>query len=155
MMPAGRKPKPTQLKVVQGTYRKDRANPHEPVAAGDLFEPPTHFNEDQRAVWTYAIENAPRGVLRKIDLSVLEVWVTAYVYHREASSRVASTGQVITTKTGYPITNPFMANMNKQAQIMVKAASEMGFTPASRSRIVVAEGMIHDDPWARLAADGT
>jgi phage terminase small subunit len=29
-MTAGRKPKPTALKLIQGTYRADRANPSEP-----------------------------------------------------------------------------------------------------------------------------
>ncbi len=31
--------------------------------------------------------------------------------------------------------SPYLAIANKQAQIMTKAAVEMGFTPASRSRI--------------------
>ena len=149
---AGRKPKPTSLKVVEGTFRKDRANPHEPKPSGDLSEAPEHFTQEQKAVWDYAIANSPLGLLKKLDLSVLEAWVTACVFHREASKKVSTAGQVIKTPAGYPVMNPYMANMNKQAQIMLKAAAEMGFTPASRSRIVVAEVTLADDPWARLAA---
>jgi P27 family predicted phage terminase small subunit len=151
---AGRKPKPTHLKIVQGTFRKDRANPREPKPIGELTTAPAHFNDEQREVWDYAIANAPKGLLKKIDLSVLEVWVTACVLHREAAKKVAKTGQVVESPSGYPITNPYMSVMNKQAQIMLKAAAEMGFTPASRSRIVVAEEQIGDDPWAKLASDG-
>lgn len=151
---AGRKPKPTQLKVLQGTFRKDRGNQREPKPSGDLFDAPKHFNDAQREVWEYAIEHAPRGLLKKLDLSVLEVWVVACVFHREAALKVATTGQVIKTPAGYPVMNPYMANMNKQAQVMLKAASEMGFTPASRSRIVVAEELVGDDPWAKLASEG-
>jgi 2-succinyl-5-enolpyruvyl-6-hydroxy-3-cyclohexene-1-carboxylate synthase len=33
--------------------------------------------------------------------------------------------------------SPYLAIANKQAQIMTKAAIEMGFTPASRSRISI------------------
>ncbi len=151
---AGRKPKPTQLKDVQGTFRKDRANAREPTPSGDLTSAPAHFSDTQREVWDYAIANAPKGLLKMLDLSVLEIWVTACVFHREASQKVASTGQIIKSPSGYPVMNPYMANMNKQAQIMLKAAAEMGFTPASRSRIVVAEELVGDDPWAKLAAEG-
>lgn len=151
---AGRKPKPTQLKVVQGTFRKDRANAREPKPSGDLTSAPAHFTDTQREVWDYAIANAPKGLLKMLDLSVLEIWVTACVFHREASQKVTSTGQIIKSPSGYPVMNPYMANMNKQAQIMLKAAAEMGFTPASRSRIVVAEELVGDDPWAKLAAEG-
>lgn len=151
---AGRKPKPTQLKVVQGTFRKDRANAREPKPSGDLTSAPVHFSDTQRELWDYAIANAPKGLLKMLDLSVLEIWVTACVFHREAAQKVATTGQIIKSPSGYPVMNPYMANMNKQAQIMLKAAAEMGFTPASRSRIVVAEELVGDDPWAKLAAEG-
>ena len=151
---AGRKPKPTQLKVVQGTFRKDRSNQHEPKPSGDLSTAPAHFNEAQREAWQCAIAHAPKGLLKMLDLAVLEIWDTACVFHREAAQKVATTGQVIKSPSGYPVMNPYMANMNKQAQIMLKAASEMGFTPASRSRIVVAEETLGNDPWAMLASEG-
>jgi len=37
--------------------------------------------------------------------------------------------------TGYPIQSPYLAIANRQAEIMMRVASEFGFTPASRSRI--------------------
>jgi P27 family predicted phage terminase small subunit len=148
---AGRKPKPTQLKIVQGTYRKDRANVRELKPNGDLTLPPSYFTDEQKEVWSYAIQNAPKGLLKNLDISVLEIWVTSYVNYREASQKVKTLGQVIKSPSGYPIVNPYLGNMNKQATIMLKAASEMGFTPASRSKIVMAEEAIEADPWAVLA----
>ena len=38
---------------------------------------------------------------------------------------------------GYPIQSPYVAIANRQAEIMMRIASEFGFTPASRSRIAV------------------
>ncbi len=38
---------------------------------------------------------------------------------------------------GYPIQSPYVATTNRQAEIMMRIASEFGFTPASRSRIAV------------------
>jgi hypothetical protein len=46
----------------------------------------------------------------------------------------------------------YLAVANKQAQIMTKAAVEMGFTPASRSRVSVPLEEIGElDPWADIA----
>lgn len=149
----GRKPKPTRLKVVQGTFRKDRASANEPRPSGDLSDAPERLTETQREVWRYAIEHAPKGLLKMLDLSMLEIWVVACVFHREAAQKVAATGQVIKSPSGYPVMNPYMANMNKQAQIMMKAAAEMGFTPASRSRIAVAAEVLEEDPWAKIARE--
>jgi phage terminase small subunit len=37
--------------------------------------------------------------------------------------------------SGYPQQSPFVAVANRQAEIMLRIASEFGFTPASRGRI--------------------
>jgi len=37
--------------------------------------------------------------------------------------------------SGYPIQSPYIAIANRQAEIVMRIASEFGFTPASRSRI--------------------
>ena len=48
--------------------------------------------------------------------------------------------------------SPYLAIANKQAQIMTKAAIEMGFTPASRSRITLPTDAADDlDPWSDIA----
>ena len=149
---AGRKKKPTELKIIQGTFRKDRANLREPKVDGELSaEPPPHLTDDQKEIWRYAIERAPSGLLKPLDVSVLLVWVVAFSLYKEAAEKLRVSGQVIRSPSGYPMVNPYLSNMNKQGQIMLKAASEMGFTPASRSRIVMGEEMEQDDPWATFA----
>jgi phage terminase small subunit len=44
-------------------------------------------------------------------------------------------GAMIKAPTGFPIQSPSLAIANRQAEIMMRIASEFGFTPASRSRI--------------------
>lgn len=151
---AGRKPKPTQLKVITGNPGKRALNKSEPKPKGNLAAAPDHFGDEQKAVWDYAIEHAPAGLLKQMDLSVLEVWVNAVVAYRDAVNKVAVTGQVIKSPSGYPVVNPYLSNMNKQAQIMLKAAAEMGFTPSSRSRIVLSDELEQNDPWAKFASKG-
>ena len=41
----------------------------------------------------------------------------------------------VKSPTGFPIQSPYLAIANRQAEIMMRIASEFGFTPASRSRI--------------------
>jgi phage terminase small subunit len=42
---------------------------------------------------------------------------------------------MVKSPTGYPIQSPYVSIANRQAEIMMRIASEFGFTPASRSRI--------------------
>ncbi len=66
---------------------------------------------------------------------------------------MSRTGMLIKApNTGVPIQSPYLAIVNKQAQIMMKAAAEMGFTPASRSRMSVKlTGGKASDPWSAIA----
>ena len=47
-MTAGRKPKPTALKLIQGTYRPDRANPREPKPKAGIPPCPKFLQGDAR-----------------------------------------------------------------------------------------------------------
>ena len=108
------------------------------MPTGDLVDPPDWMSESQKAGWNYAIANAPRGLLKKLDRSVLTAWVVAEDLHRRASEQVDKFG--ILTKaphTGQPMQSPFLPVVNKQAMIMLKAAELLGFTPASRTRVQV------------------
>jgi phage terminase small subunit len=42
---------------------------------------------------------------------------------------------MVKSPNGYPVQSPYIAIANRQAEIMLRIASEFGFTPASRSRI--------------------
>lgn len=134
----GRKPKPTHLKVVTGNPGRRPLNAREPSPAGDLKAPPEWLTDDQKAGWAYAIEHAPRGLLRKLDQSVFTAWVVAESLHREATQMVRRTGLMVRApNTGLLIQSPYLPVINKQAQIMLKAAEQLGFSPSSRGRISI------------------
>jgi P27 family predicted phage terminase small subunit len=46
-------------------------------------------------------------------------------------------GTMVKSPTGYPMQSPYLGLANRQAELMMRIASEFGFTPASRSRISV------------------
>jgi P27 family predicted phage terminase small subunit len=135
----GRKPKPSYLRVLDGNAGHRPANPDEPVPVGNLEEqaPPEWMSETQKTGWRYAMKHAPPGLLKKLDRAVLTVWVVAESIHADAAQQVERLGSLLKGQSGIPYQNPYLAIMNKQAVIMMKACAEMGFTPSSRSRVKV------------------
>ena len=150
---AGRKPLPTVVKELKGTLQKCRVNAQEPKPVGDLVEPPDYMSDGAKSAWRYALECAPPNLLKKLDMSVLEVWACAADLYRKAQIGIGKTGLLMKApNTGVPMQSPYLAIANKQAQIMTKAATEMGFTPASRTRASVPEEKNDDfDPWSDIA----
>jgi P27 family predicted phage terminase small subunit len=156
----GRKPTPTSLHKLRGTFNatrhgKDRAG--EPRAQGTLApDPPDWMTDEQKAAWEYAVRHAPAGVLKPIDRGVLAVWTEAECRHKAASIAqakldVGSALPLLTrTKDGAPIQSPYLGILNRTALVMIKAASELGFSPASRPRLGTGAAAQADDagPWA-------
>lgn len=136
-MTRGRKPKPTALKLVEANPGKRRMNTKEPKPRGNLYDPPNWLNEAQVKTWEYAIESAPHGLLKRVDRSALVAWVISEDLHRQATEKLNGGAMLIKTPNGMPVQSPYISIINKQAQIMLKSAAEMGFTPASRSRVEV------------------
>lgn len=134
-MTAGRKRVPTVLRELHGNPRDHAMPTDEPEGVGDLWSPPAWFDDEQREQWHYAIDHAPPGLLTGTDREVLAIWCVACVEHAKAAQEVRKLGQVVKTKDGNAIQNPFLPIVNKQAMIMLKAGSEMGFSPAARASL--------------------
>jgi P27 family predicted phage terminase small subunit len=146
----GRKPTPTHLKRLNGNPSKRPLNESEPVPEGDLYAAPKWMSDSQREGWAYAISNAPYGLLKKLDSSILAIWVVAEDLHREAVEKVNQYGLLTKSpNAGLPLQSPYLAILNKQAQIMLKAAGELGFTPSSRSRVQIEPHPV-TDPFDRF-----
>jgi len=134
----GRKPKPTVLRLVGGNAGKRPINRTEPQPVGELYEPPAWMTDAQKTGWQHAIAHAPKGLLRHLDSALLAIWVVAEDMHREAALKVAKFGMLVQSpKQRTPVQSPYLPIINKQAEIMMRAASELGFTPTSRSRITL------------------
>ncbi len=53
----------------------------------------------------------------------------------EATEAIQKFGTMVKAPSGFPVQSPYVSIANRQAEIMMRIASEFGFTPASRSRI--------------------
>ena len=146
---AGRKPIPTVVKRIKGTLPKNHKST-EPMPAGFLAEAPSHLDQVAREAWEYAVANAPRHLLTRLDLSVLEVYACASSMYREAQAHILQEGMLVTTPNGMPMQSPYVTIANKQAMLILKACTEMGFTPASRARVSIEQEQ-EQDPWQEIA----
>ena len=150
----GRKPKPTHLRLVQGNPGKRPLNKREPKPKGRLTQAPAFFSEAQRSIWDYAIQHAPHGLLTMLDRDVLVVWCVACELQRraiEAQAKIDAAGGVpllSRTPEGHYVQSPYLPIINRQGQLMLKAAAELGFTPSSRSRIEIDPAQDGDDSAA-------
>jgi P27 family predicted phage terminase small subunit len=90
---------------------------------------------------------------------MLAVWVEAEERHRTAATMQAQLDQgtklplLTKTKDGTAVASPYLGIMNRAAAIMIKAASELGFSPAARPRLAASATQDPADehsPWARL-----
>lgn len=142
--------KPTALKLIECNRGKRPLNKREPKPRGNLYDPPEWLTDQQRVGWKYAIETAPLGLLKRVDRSTLVVWVIAEDLHRQAVEKINGGAMLIKTPNGMPIQSPYISIINKQASVMIRAASEMGFTPASRSRVEIDGGNEEEDPAERF-----
>lgn len=148
----GRRPKPTQLRLLQGNAGKRALRSNEPRPHGDLFEAPADLPAGAVPFWTRAIADAPQGLLKRLDQRLLFTWAVAAWLHSDAIAKLSASTLLARTKSGELIQNPYLPIVNRQAEIMRKCASEMGFTPTSRSRIQVEPEAEDVDPFARFAS---
>jgi P27 family predicted phage terminase small subunit len=159
----GRKPIPTDIHKLMGTFNatdhgRDRKG--EPKPKDDLsYEPPDGLTPSQAAIWRRGVEYAPKGLLKEIDWTIFLAWVVAFDQHetaRAAQARLDARGgdleYLMKTRNGEMMVSPYLGIMNRSGLRMMKAASELGFSPASRPRL--ATGKDDDEPeaegWSRL-----
>lgn len=159
MPKGGHNRKPTALKIVQGTARKDRLPENEPEAPAltEIPKPPTGLNRWARKAWRalapYLVDN---GVLSDLDLLAFEACCIQYGIAKELEYRITH-WPVIDRETGEVVriqkqsladylygrnsqTMPEFTAM-RQAWAQFKAYLEQfGLSPASRSRIDLSKG---------------
>ena len=154
MMP-GRKPLPVAVKKIRGTLQKCRTNPREPKPTGTLSTPPEYMSDGAKQAWQYAVENSPPGLLSALDGAVLERWANCSGMYREALAKInrsGVSGMLIKTPSGILRRSPLMDVIRDLALEMKGYESEMGFTPAARSRVSMPMNAPRDsDPWSEIA----
>jgi phage terminase small subunit len=155
----GRKPKPTVLHHLQGTFNPTdhRNREREAVAIGDLLTPPRDLSPAQAATWRYAIKHAPATVLKQIDREILRAWCETVERHHEAQLLLDAE-----LENEAWVKSPCHRILDRTTMLLVRLAGELGFSPAARPRILIDSGAESaspgtGNPWRgslRLVGDG-
>lgn len=134
----GRRPKPTRLKVLTGNPGKRPINAGEPRPERAVPECPQELGPVARREWDRLGKDLGKlGLLTNLDRAALAAYCGSYSLWAEAMEAIQKYGAMIKSPTGYPVQSPYVSIANRQAEIMMRIASEFGFTPASRGRIAM------------------
>ena len=98
--------------------------------------------QSRQSGWSRTLQRASQHrrrsklrVLTNLDRGALAAYCSAYALWAEAIEAIQKFGVMVKSPTGFPIQSPYVSIANRQAEIMLRIASEFGFTPASRGRI--------------------
>lgn len=136
----GPAPKPTALKVLQGTYRPDRAAHNEPAPDPTAPNCPTWLHGEAKREWRRVVpELEPLGLATGIDRAVLAAYCQAYAEWWEMERDIAENGRVQVVGNGYEQVRPSVSIRDRARDAVHKLSRELGLTPSARSRISVPE----------------
>lgn len=136
----GPAPTPSNLKVLRGTFRKDRAADNEPKPEVKAPSCPTWLHREAKREWRRIVKHLVKlGLVTELDRAALAAYCQAYADWWKMEKRVEEVGEVQVTKSGYAAQRPEVSMRDKAWERMLKAAKEFGFTPSSRSRVSAAD----------------
>lgn len=103
-MTAGRKPKPTRLKVIQGTYRSDRANPHEPKPQAAISPCPEFLKGQARKQYQKIAKKLVRiGLMTELDDMAISMLFQGWQEYLEANKQVRKSRILVKSPNGFPV----------------------------------------------------
>lgn len=157
---AGRKRKPTQLRVIEGNAGH-RPIPESPqVPERDLPDPPRFLHKFAREEWKrLANDLYDMGVLSFIDRAGFAAYCQAYARWRMAEEAIAAVQKanatdatfslLAKTTNGNVIQHPLVSTANAAMRDMTKLAAEFGLTPSGRAGIENKRGQQEDPLLAK------
>ena len=141
-MTAGRKPKPTKIKILEGA-KKSRINLKEPTFKVLPKEPPPFLDDVAKAEWLRVWPEV-KMFITTVDKTTLAAYCVAFSRWLQADKQIQDKSKLtIQTPNGSFQQSPFVAMARNWQAAMVKYAAELGFTPASRSKVKTGS---EDDP---------
>ncbi|SRR6266851_2922960 len=148
--------KPSHLKVVSGTFRRDRAVLNEPKPARiSRPRPPAHLSPEAKKAWrAFSVVLDRAGVLTEMDGFALEGLAESYADLIRARAQLPEDGSLtyeVTTKAGDIMIRayPEVAIAADADRRFAMWLSKFGLDPASRSRVAASTDM-GKNPFAEI-----
>ena len=159
----GRRPQPTSLKRLHGTFRADRVKGPKLLAPGLLREAPPWLDERQAVRFAEILRDAPRHLLRKWDSAVVASYCVAESLLIEASEarKALESGGLLDLDAKGRVMVGNLVKVQLRAMAAMKPFIDMlGLAPSSRANLKLDDSAVEDeDPreaakwaWFDLAA---
>ena len=131
----GPAPKPTALKRLEGTFRKDRVAVNEPMPMRTGLIPPDWLGEDALEEWNRVAPELDRLQLSTVvDYATFLGYCMSFARALEAEEEIAIHGLVLETFYGR-VANPAVSIARTEWAQVRKFAAEFGLTPSARTRV--------------------
>ena len=136
-MVAGRKPKPTRLKIIEGNPGRRPLNTKEPRPRLGRPTCPAWLLPEAKREWRRVVpELEALGMLTAIDRASLSAYCQSWGRMVEAEEQVNRYGSILKSKNSdYVQVSPYETLRRHNAQAVRAFATEFGLTPSSRSRL--------------------
>lgn len=132
----GRRTKPTQLKVVGGTNRKDRDS-HGPRVEIKAPKCPVWLPKAAKKYWKdIAPQLVEVGLIGVVDGAAFIAHCDAMGKYEEVTKKLKELEDMVdSTPQGYQVQSVYFTIRNKLWDQVMKSASEFGLSPAARSKV--------------------
>lgn len=146
------KPVHALIKVMRGTYRRDRDEGKLilPDQLKEIPTPPVNYSDQTKDMWYKICTTLMAvGLLQNIGINQIEIYCDQYQIYKDALKMVNDKGSVIkvTSKNGNSVIkrNPYMDVMGTAFVIMNQISDRFGFSPLAQARIKTAAAKPIDD----------
>lgn len=152
---AGRKAKPTALKLLQGNPGKRPINENEPKPKGKAPECPPQLDATARRIWNSTVKKLNTlGLITELDEALMANYCQSYSYWLQLTKDVKKEGQfkdvpILDKETGEPVgyvdgkpitetvKNPKVVEARLLLVHIRAVASEFGMSPSSRAKLSI------------------
>lgn len=158
-MRAGRKPKPTALRILEGNRGKRPlpAGEPEPVRHLEPSDAPEWLSDQAREVWEREIARIPRGLLGAHHAELFAHYCSTLAELQRINKLSAKAPPVIPVGSGDSKIyqqSPWASAYLRHADMLRKLASELGLTPTSSPRVAAAPKQNTANPFQALRRPG-
>ena len=119
---AGRKPKPTAIKKLEGNPGKRKLNTKEPIPAKGMPNCPEWLMPEAKKEWERLADLMNQmGVLTEVDMAAFAAYCQSYARWKEAQEHITSEGSTFETDKGYQQQTPWVGIANTNQKLMLQA----------------------------------
>jgi P27 family predicted phage terminase small subunit len=136
MASPGRKPKPPELRVIEGNPGHRPIPENHPKPAPKRPSRPSWLLTEAKREWNRVVPQLEKlGLLSQIDRAALAMYCQTWARYKQAEDALNKYGFTMKTDNGNVIQRPEVSISRNAANLIRNLCAEFGFTPSSRGRI--------------------